>query len=120
MDATFGQRVYRSVRERAETEYIKAVEQGIVQPVILVDARDQDDRRARAEARDELPNELPLVHVGITIGPRAQIAAELVSVSRKAAEDLANSYKPGRPFTVVVISKTDRGHVEIFDEPDPR
>lgn len=117
-DDSFGHRVHRSVRERAEMHYIKAVRAGTLQPVILVDTRNQAERKVRAEAKHDLPEELPMVHTEITIGSRSQIARLVEPMSRKAAEDIAR-LNPERPFTVVVIADQGKLTVQIFDEPAP-
>jgi hypothetical protein len=117
--ATFGHRVFRSYREHAEMLYLKAIKAGNPQPVILMDARDQEGRRARAEAKQDLPEHLPVVHAGIMVGSRAQIAREVAKVIGKDAEEIADGYNPLRPFTVVVITEDGPLRVEVFDEPAP-
>jgi hypothetical protein len=116
--ATFGRRIFRSCRERAEVEYLKAVRRIVLEPVVMIDARGQSERRRKLEDADGGGDDagLPKVHVSITVGGRATIAQELKAISSQAAEDVARGANPDRPFTVVVVTA---GRVEIFDNPEP-
>jgi hypothetical protein len=113
---SYGQRVYRASRERTEVEYLRAIKRGVTDPVVLVDTRNQDERKERIEAKRPMPENMEVAHTTITIGTRRDVAAEVGKLSRGAAEWIMEGPLPDNPFTVVVIGN---GTAEVFNEPIP-
>jgi hypothetical protein len=113
---TYGQRVYRACREQAEVEYLRAIKREVIDPVILVDTRGQEERYQRLASQREMPEGFEMAHVLITIGTRSQIADEVGPLSRAAAKDILSGPHPKYPFTVVILG--DRS-AEVFDEEEP-
>lgn len=117
---SYGRRILRSCMERAEVDYLKARRTAFIEPVILIDARNQEERRRRiAPASD--PDGLPMAHVAIKIASRSMIAREVGALSAPAGAAIA-AEDPKSPFTVVVLTEgpDGRGIVEVFDMPEPR
>jgi alkanesulfonate monooxygenase SsuD/methylene tetrahydromethanopterin reductase-like flavin-dependent oxidoreductase (luciferase family) len=84
---TYGQRVYHACRERSEIEYLQARKRHVADPVILLDTRNQDERRERLARQREFPENMEMAHLAVVVGSRQQIAQQLANISQAAAED---------------------------------
>ena len=89
---TYGQQIFRSWREAAEVEYLKAVRRIFIEPVILIDASHQEERRRRITP-DLEPGGLPKVYVTVTIASRSLAARKVAALSISARGDRGRSIR---------------------------
>jgi hypothetical protein len=117
MGETWGWRIFRSCRERAEVEFLRARKRGITDPAILINTRGQEERKRRMEGQRQFPEGWEMAHATFAVGSRPRIAGRLSAISRGAAEFVAGGPPPQLPFTVVVVG--DQNLVEVFNQAEP-